>query len=232
VILAGSSIASLSATLVEGGANGDPGEGSFPPDPFGQTITFTLGGQSCTGTTDAAGVASCSIAGVSGSTLGPKTLSVTFDGDTYYLPSSHNPEVIVFAFPSRGAFVLGDATVASAALNASVTWWSDSWWLRNSLFVGLAPDSFKGFAASVTSLPTEAPADVCGTTFVTRAGNSPPPTGEVPSYMGVIVASSVTKSGSTVNGVWGKIVVVKTDPGYAPGPGRAGTGTVVASFCG
>ena len=48
--------------------------------------------------------------------------------------------------------------------------------------------------------------------------------------MGVLVASSVTKSGSNVNGVWGRIVVVKTDPGYAPGPGHTGTGTIVANF--
>jgi hypothetical protein len=54
----------------------------------------------------------------------------------------------------------------------------------------------------------------------------------VPSYMGVLVAGSVTKSGSAVGGHWAKIVVVKTDPGYAANPGHAGTGTVVATFCG
>jgi len=232
VILAGSSVANLSATLVEGGENSHDNEGSSPPSPFGQTLTFTLGTQSCSGVTDAAGVASCSISAVSGSTLGSKTLTVTFGGDTYYQPSSQSASVIVFAFPSRGAFVLGDATAASAAPNVSVNWWSDSWWLQNRLTGGIAPDSFKGFAAAVTSLPTTAPANVCGRTFETRAGNSPPPTGEVPSYMGVIVASSVTKSGSTVNGVWGRIVVVRTDPGYAPGPGHPGRGTIVASFCG
>ena len=55
--------------------------------------------------------------------------------------------------------------------------------------------------------------------------------GDVPSYMGVVVASSVTKSGSNIDGVWGRIVVVKTDPGYAGNPGHAGTGTIVAVFC-
>jgi hypothetical protein len=101
----------------------------------------------------------------------------------------------------------------------------------NGLSGGGAPSSFKGFAASVTSLPTKSPAEACGNTFLTRAGNSPPPTGDVPSYMGVIVASSVTKAGSSIDGVWGRIVVVKTDPGYAPGPGHDGRGTIVASFC-
>lgn len=231
VILAGSSVTNVSAKLVEGGENSHDDEGSFPPSPFGQTITFTLGSQSCSGVTDAAGAASCSIPGVSGSTLGPKTLNVAFDGDTYYLPSSKSAPVIVFAFPSRGAFVLGDATVSSATASSTVTWWGDSWWAANRLSGGIAPDSFKGFGAEVTSLPTTTPADVCGATFLTRAGNSPPPTAEVPSYMGVVVASSVAKAGSSVKGVWGRIVVVKTDPGYAPGPGHAGRGTIVASFC-
>jgi hypothetical protein len=49
--------------------------------------------------------------------------------------------------------------------------------------------------------------------------------------MGVIVAGSVTKSGSNINGVWGSIVVVKTDAGYAPSPGHPGTGKIVATFC-
>jgi hypothetical protein len=41
----------------------------------------------------------------------------------------------------------------------------------------------------------------------------------------------VTKSGSNIDGVWGRIVVVKTDPGYAGNAGHAGTGTIVAVFC-
>jgi hypothetical protein len=49
--------------------------------------------------------------------------------------------------------------------------------------------------------------------------------------MGVLVASAVAKAGSNVNGVWGRIVVVKTNPGYASGPGHPGRGTIVASFC-
>jgi hypothetical protein len=128
--------------------------------------------------------------------------------------------------------LLGDLTVAAAGPSTTVTWWSDSWWSLNSLTGGIAPFSFKGFAGTVTTLPTTSPANVCGTTFTTLPGNSPPPTSGVPSYMGVIVASSVTKSGNTISGSWGKIVVVKTDPGYQPSPGHPGTGTIVATFCG
>jgi hypothetical protein len=49
--------------------------------------------------------------------------------------------------------------------------------------------------------------------------------------MGVIVADSVTKHGSTISGNIAHIVVVQTNPGYAPNPGHAGTGTEVAVFC-
>jgi hypothetical protein len=50
--------------------------------------------------------------------------------------------------------------------------------------------------------------------------------------MGVIVPASVTKGqNGNITGVWGQIVVVKTDPGYSPSPGHHGTGRIVASFC-
>ncbi|HEV2712601.1 MAG TPA: hypothetical protein VGU26_05845, partial [Gaiellaceae bacterium] len=63
-------------------------------------------------------------------------------------------------------------------------------------------------------------------------GNSSSPVDEVPSYMGVIVSSNVTKSGSTISGDIAKIVVVTTDPGYGPSPGHPGTGKVVTTYCG
>jgi hypothetical protein len=46
-----------------------------------------------------------------------------------------------------------------------------------------------------------------------------------------VVAGSVTKSGADINGSWGEIVIVKTNPGYAPNPGHPGIGTIVATFC-
>jgi len=48
----------------------------------------------------------------------------------------------------------------------------------------------------------------------------------------VIVSRKVTQTGSTIAGVISKIVVVQTDPGYAPNPGPPGTGTVVGTVCG
>jgi hypothetical protein len=47
----------------------------------------------------------------------------------------------------------------------------------------------------------------------------------------VIVASSVTKNGSVISGNIPKLVIVKTNPGYGPSPGQAGTGTVYSVVC-
>ncbi|HTK45723.1 MAG TPA: Ig-like domain repeat protein [Patescibacteria group bacterium] len=222
VILQGASGVTLSAQLLE--------DGTTPPVPFGQAITLSIGGQSCTGFTDSAGNASCTLTFVG--PLGPEPITADFAGDAYYLPSSDSADAIVFAFPSRGAFSLGDSTVAAADPSATLTWWSSSWSNINVLTGGPGPDSYKGFDGSVTTLPTTSPASSCGSTFVTRPGNSTPPTGDVPTYMGVLVTGAVSQSGSKISGTWSKIVVVRVDPGYGPNPGHDGTGTIVAVFCG
>ncbi len=55
------------------------------------------------------------------------------------------------------------------------------------------------------------------------------PPANVPSYMGTIATSSLTKSGSTITADRTQIVVVRTD-GYGS-LGQGGTGTVVAIVC-
>jgi M6 family metalloprotease-like protein len=222
VILQGGSGVMLEATLLE--------DGTTPPVPSGQALTLSLGGQSCTGTVDSTGTAQCSL--TFGGALGPQPLKADFAGDDYYLPSSDTSKTaVVFAFPSQGAFVLGDTTVAGAGSTTNVSWWGEDWARRNALSGGPAPVSFKGFADSVASLPTVSPPAMCGVSWTSSGGNSPPPTADVPSYMGVLVAGTVGKSGSTIAGSFARIVVVKTGPGYAPSPGHAGIGTIVATFC-
>jgi hypothetical protein len=49
--------------------------------------------------------------------------------------------------------------------------------------------------------------------------------------MGVLVSTTVGKSGPTISGDVLSIVVVQTAGGYAPDPGHPGTGVVVAQFC-
>ena len=214
VILQGDSV-TLTGRLLE--------EGVTPIQ--GRTLTLKLGSQSCTGVTNANGDASCALFVTV--LLGPQALGAEFAGDGFYLPSADaTAQAIVFAFPARGAFVLGDLTVAAATPSTSLTWWSQSWTARNSVSGGAVNPSFKGFAHALGSSPP-----VCGSTWTTSTGNSPPPVGSVPSYMGVLVTSAVTTPGSTVSGNAVKIVVVLTQPGYGPNPGSQGTGTVVATYC-
>jgi hypothetical protein len=190
-----------------------------------RTLTLSVGNQSCTGLTDITGVASCVITTVS-SPLGPVTVTADFAGDAWYLPSSDSTSAMVFAFPERGAFVLGDATIAAAGPTTTLTFWDAQWSRLNALTGGKPPAAFKGFAATPSSAPP-----ACGASWTTMTGNSSKPVATVPSYMGVAVASKVTKSGSTVSGDIVQIVVIKTDDGYAPDPGVAGTGTLVATYC-
>ena len=84
----------------------------------GRPLTLTIGtgatSQSCTTPpTDAGGNAQCTLTNVTVG-QGPQPVRADFAGDGYYLPSfdaSH--QVIVFAFPTRGVFTLGDTTVAA-----------------------------------------------------------------------------------------------------------------------
>lgn len=144
-------------------------------------------------------------------------------GDTCYRPASANANTMLLVFLASGAFVAGDQ---SAQMGVKVTFWSAQWSTLNHLSGGPAPTSFKGFAATLSAEPPK-----CGITWTTGPGNSSKPPAPLPAYMGVLVATKVTKSGSKISGDAKSIVVVKVDPGYSPNPGHAGTGTIVAMFC-
>ncbi len=205
----------FSATLLE--------DGTTPPVPFGQTVTFTLGAggtaQTCNGTTVANGSATCTIPSVN-QPLGPNTVRVSFAGDAYYQPSSASEAVILFAFLSHGSMIVGNLDAATGAM---VDFWGAQWAKDNSLTGGSAPNSFKGFADTAPQS--------CGGGWISSPGNSSGPPATVPSYMGVIASGSIGQSGSTISGDVPIIIVVKTNPGYGPAPGHAGTGTVVATYC-
>lgn len=200
----------------------------------GQTLTLTIGSQSCTaGPTDATGKASCSIAGVT-APLGPVQTGAGFAGAPNYLASSGSGSTLVYALPSGsgiGNFVVGDLTDAG-----NVYFWGSQWWTLNALSAGSSPagngkgqdpGSFKGFAANVPS-PL-----VCGGTWSTDPGNStPPPAGPLPAYIGIIVSSNNWKVGSTDFGNIVGLEIVKTNAGYQGDPGHDGTGQVVyGPFC-
>ena len=220
--------ATLSSTLTDP-ASAAEGESAATPIvgyPVKMTLTNTANSastQSCTGITNASGVATCTISPVTVA-LGPATVTDSFtDATNHYQPASNVQQALVFAFaPGGGAFVIGDE---ESALGTHVTFWGAQWAKINDMTGGSGPASFKGFAES-PAVPS------CGTTWSSDPGNStPPPDGPLPAFMGVIVSSSVSQSGSTITGNILSIVVVTTNPGYDSNPGHAGTGTIVAKFC-
>jgi len=123
--------------------------------------------------------------------------------------------------PGGGAFVISDLKDINGA---HVYWWGAQWWKNDPLSSGLASAAFKGFEKG-----NLAPA--CGQTWSARPGNSGRPPRTVPSVMAVIVASHITKKGSTISGDVLHIVLVRTDAGYGPNPGHKGTGTIIAQIC-
>jgi hypothetical protein len=190
----------------------------------GRTVILTqgtgLGVQSCTGLTDASGTARCAITGVS-QPLGPGSVSASFPGDGFYAPASTTGTTLVFEFLTSGSFVVGNK---GAMPGAPVTFWGAQWATLNPPSGGPAPASFKGFANTLSSTN-------CGASWSTDTGNSSNAPTTVPTYMAVIVASSVSQSGSVISGNAPRIVIVETNPGYAPDPAYPGTGTVVAVLC-
>jgi hypothetical protein len=156
-------------------------------------------------------------------TTGPHTVTLTITDDCGQVGTA-NGSTLVYAFAAgSGSFVIGDR---NASVGNQVTYWGSQWAKLNSLSGGPAPASFKGFANQ-----TSTAAPNCGGTWKTDPGNSSNPPASVPLYVAVFVSSSITKSGSTINGNIPRMVVVKTNSGYDASPGHAGTGTVVAVIC-
>jgi hypothetical protein len=152
--------------------NGDPATLSAklteddPTPVAGRTVQLTLGtgggAQSCSGVTSATGIASCTIASVN-QPGGPATVTATFAGDAYYLPSATTATVVVFTWTPGGNFVIGNG---NATTGTTATFWSDTWYLANSVSGGVAPNSFKGFSNDPAGRTT------CGGTW--RCPSTPP----------------------------------------------------------
>jgi hypothetical protein len=132
-------------------------------------------------------------------------------------------KTLVFAFaPGRGGFVIGNN---NSTTGTAVTFWGPQWSKLNSLSGGPAPAAFKGYALNPAT-------PACNVGWSTDPGNStPPPAGPLPAFMGVIVSSHASQSGSQISGDTAHIVIVQTNTGYQPNVGHAGTGTVVAQVC-
>ncbi|HEX6476450.1 MAG TPA: hypothetical protein VF005_04190 [Acidimicrobiales bacterium] len=151
-------------------------------------------------------------------TLGEFPASVVIS-DAGGSKTTANVPILTYAFSAGGNFAIGGKDVPPGH-TGPVNYWGSSWWQQNAPTSGSAPASFKGFINTPST-------SQCGG-WTTSTGNSPPPPATVPAYMSTIAVRSVNQTGSTISGTTGALVVVRTDPGYAPNPGHPGSGTVVA----
>lgn len=177
----------------------------------------------CTAVATGAGGLNVSLAVSYANNLNPGIASAnaSYPGDANHTGSAGAATFVITA-PAYN-FVIGDN---NAIVGNQVTFWGAQWAKQNSLSGGGAPSSFKGFANSTGTAPA-----ICGGTWTSSPGNSSGPPASVPEYITVIVSSSINKSGSVISGNNYKLVIVKTNPGYGPDPGQAGTGTVYSIVC-
>ncbi len=182
------------------------------------SVTFTDGATTLgTAPVNASGVAVLTTTSLA---VGPHSITAAYSGSSNYIPSAASAvSQLIYGYPAGGGtFVIGDQ---NAVMGGSVNFWGSQWEKTNSLSGGASNASFKGFAVAPST-------PVVGGTFTAAPGNSAPSPASVPAYIGIIVTSKVTKSGSTITGTIVKLVVVRVDAGYAGDPGHAGTGTIVA----
>jgi hypothetical protein len=161
------------------------------------------------------------LAGGTGTTTN-RTGAVTLTGTAVdFCGTTSSPPVP----PLIPVFVIGD--VEPHAVGNVVNFWGAQWWKNNIMsgFVGPGASraSFKGFATRSTLL--------CGGTWESRPGNSPPPPATIPADIAVVVTSTVVKDGPDLSGDIKQIVVVHQDGGYGPNPGHAGNGRVTSIVC-
>ncbi len=132
-------------------------------------------------------------------------------------------DVLVYGFPARGQFVIGNN--APHSINAKASFWGNQWAKDNPMTGGAGPSAFKGYENN-SAIPA------CGRQWASDPGNSADPPASIPDYVAVIVSSKVTKAGAGITGDIKEVVVVRVDAGYAANPGHPATGTVVAVLCG
>ncbi len=222
----------------------DPGTGDT------HTCSINWGDTTTTAGTvaEAAGSGTCS--GTHTYTAGGnETIVVTVTDDDGGVGSA-SVTILLYAFPKRGAFVIGDVNNVPGN---DVTFFDEHWRKKNILSGGKAPEDFEGFVPHPGTPPA------CGTTWkifdhddhhhwwggaelgpddghghhgADHDDDDEPAT--VPKYMGVLVSSSIKELHHHHEDIIGNtvaIVVVKVKHYDAHGHDEEGTGKVVGTVC-
>ena len=169
------------------------------------------------------------LTGVTIQRVGEVSPTSSANGATAFVNSAHGstftftndkpapPEEVV------ALFVIGD--VEPHAIGDNVNFWGAQWW-KNNFMSGVVSNgvaAFKGYA-SVSG-------NDCGKTWTSLPGNSPHPPAVIPDDVAIIVTTTVLKVGPNISGDIKQIVMVKSDGGYGPAPGKAGNGPVTSIVC-
>jgi hypothetical protein len=186
----------------------------------GRTVTFNAGSAAGSGTTDANGNASATLA----LAPGQYTMTATFAGDSYYLPSTSSAQTLYVYQPTSfviwgGNLPIPPGQTANVAIGQDYTFWGSQWAKQVQSGAYQSNASFKGYANSVS-----------GATWTSDPGNSSGPPATVASYISVIVTTQATKNGNVESGNVAETVVLQVDnpSGYRPNPGHPASGSLVA----
>ena len=217
----------MSANLTRGVVSGETDNIPLGGKAVLMTLRSGSTAQSCTGTTNSAGTASCTITNVN-QTAGTVSISVTFAGDSYYRPAGASGTETTAAPPSGGGgFVVGDvsAGLPTPINGTTLNFWGAQLWKTNQFSgVNSAPASMKGYIDNV-------PNYACGAGWTSDPANSSHPPATIPVNMVVVAASAINKSGSTESGNIEHPVMVSVNPGYGPAPGHDAWGKIIATIC-
>ena len=217
----------LSAELIDASAN--------PQGPLaGQSLQFTLAGQSCTATTDAAGTASCALVP---STFGASALTVSFAGDTQYVGASERRRVDVLAPGPTVSISVGPTTIVTGG-SATLTWsssgatactasgaWSGSVAASGRQTVTASAAGTYTYGLSCNS--SGGAAQASATLTVTAAGSSPPTVAISVSPTTLTVGSSATLTWTTT-----QATACSAGGAWTGSQSTAGTQTVTPSAAG
>ncbi len=195
-------------------------------------LNFRIGVVEVSSTTDANGVATAAVT-LPAAATGPAQMRISFEGNECYNPASASTEVVGYL---PAAFVVWGGNAGGLSLGQRVNFWGHSWARQVSAGDYKAHGDFKGYADTVNQFRICQPNARTGGTpqltdscWSTKPGQSFPPQ-SLPSYIGVIVTTSMDKSGARDYGNIAALVVVKVDPEpeYGPTPGKPGFGTILA----
>jgi hypothetical protein len=143
----------LAATLTDTSASPASGVSGVP-------VTLSLGTQSCTGTTDNTGTATCSV--TLNQTPGKVTVSASFSGNSTYLPSSTTPALFTIGTEETALTIASPSALAVNAVSVSARLLED----------GRTVPNPGGQTVTFTATPSNGGSPVTGTATIDATGTA------------------------------------------------------------